>query len=121
MVVTLGELVNADQALARLAEQKLPIKVSWLLGKLVKRVREEVAEFHTHRNAWIQELGQTEDGRTWTIEAGSSNQAEFTKRLSELVALEVELAWVPLQVSALGSIEVSVADLIVLEPFLVED
>lgn len=127
--VTLGQLVTADQALGRLTAERLPIKVSYALGKLAKAIAAEVECFHKERNAAVTMFGaerpttepEKANGHGGTIMAVlPEHHAAFVARVNELAALSVELPGEPISLAALGEIQISTADLLALEPLVAD-
>ncbi len=123
---TLGALVTAEAALARLAGRQLPIKTAYHVAKLVRLVRAETEHYHAQRTAFIKELGASRDptpaekaaGSTEVFEVKSENVQDFQKRMTELDALAVTIAWGPIDLATLGAIEIVAFDLVQLEPLL---
>jgi hypothetical protein len=113
--VTLGELVQAEEALQRLAEVKLPAKQAYHVAKLVRLIKAETQHYHAQREEAIRELGDaTADGSE--IRVPPDKMPEFMKRLNELFTVETRIDWTPLSVADLP--EITAADLLRLGPFV---
>lgn len=111
MITTkLGELVNAEFALENLITQKLPIKTAYHISKLFRLVKIEIGHFNEQRNLIIKDLG-TKDNDLWKVEPNGPNWTEFLEKINELVALEVNLDWKPINFDDLESITITPADL----------
>lgn len=126
---TLGTLVNAEPALSRLSDVKLPIKTAYQLGRLIRVVKVETADFATQRNALIQELGEERDatpqelaqtGQQRIVAVLPANYDAFGAKMQELASVPVELAVRPLTLEDLGSVELSARDLELLGQFVVD-
>lgn len=120
MTVTLNQVFAAEEALKRLSEMKLPVKAAWAVSKLLRLAGAEIEHAHSQRNGWITELGTEKDGQK-VIEPDSPGRDEFFKRLTDLMAVEVEIAWTPLAIAELGEVQMAPGDLLVLEPFLKDE
>lgn len=129
ITTTLGALAAGDQALARLAALRLPVKAAYHIAKLTRLVAEEVAHFHAERMALIRELGVT---RAPTPEEQARGQAgavvqvapehveTFQARIQELAAIEVTIAWGPISLALLDGQSIAPADLMALGNLIVE-
>lgn len=126
ITTTFAALMKAEEALARLRAAKLPLQVAYHIAKLGRLAAAETAHFKAQRTEWIHELGVSRESTAAEIKAGLTNIVEVTpanwpeyeKRVNELGNAVVELAWRPLDVAALGQIELSADDLDALEPLL---
>ena len=126
---TLGLLVQAEPALGRLLEQRVPMRTAYHLSKFAKLVRAETLVYHEQRDALIRELGAprepTDAERAKGIqgpvtEVTPANLPAFLAKVQELAAVPVTLEWTRLNLSTLDGIQVSGADLLALEPLLTE-
>lgn len=112
IAMTLGELLSAEIALDRLLEERLPAKVAYHVAKLAKLVKTETAYFASQREAHVRELGedvpptdeQRAAGATAILKVKDEHINEFNRRLTELAAVEVSIAWRPLPFDALPPI-----------------
>jgi hypothetical protein len=107
--VTLGDLVQAEEALQRLSEVKLPAKQAYHVAKLIRLIKAETQHYHAQREEAIRELGDaTADGSE--IRVPPDKMPEFVKRLNELFAVETRIDWTPLRLADLP--DVTAADLL---------
>ena len=126
ITMSLGALLGAELALDRLLEERLPAKVAYHVAKLAKLVKTETAYFATEREKAIRELGQemppTEEqrasGATSILQVKPEHVEEFNRRLTDLAAVEVAIAWRPLPLDTLP--DLSGADLLRLGPLVTE-
>lgn len=122
MTVTLEKIVLAEKALKSLAEVKLPIKVSYRVGKLLQAVTPELLEFNKQRDKLIVELGEKDEkGANYTIQPNTPAMQEFATRLGELLPLKVEINADPISMTTLGEIDLTPGEMVALSPFLSED
>ena len=124
---TLGQLLAAEPALARLADLRIPVKPAYHLAKLLKLVRVEIQQFHEQRHAVVRELGvereptgaeRAQHGPGAVMEVAPGNLPEFRRRLDELSAIEVTLPWTPIDIASLGAVDISAGDLDALGPLV---
>lgn len=129
ITTTLGALVQAEPALGRLLDVRVSMKTAYTLSKLAKLVREETSVYHQQRDALIKELGASREPTAAETALGMQgpvtevtpeNRTAFFARVAELAAIPVTLAWTPVELAALDGIPMSGADLLALEPLLVE-
>jgi len=101
ITMTLGALVEAEPALDRLLEQKLPAQTAYHLAKLAKLVKAETAHFHAQRDVLIRELGAPAGD---VVEVMLEHRAAFFQRVQELLAVEATIAWRPLSLAQVSEI-----------------
>jgi len=126
IAMKLGDLVNAEVALDRLLEERLPATVAYHVAKLARLVKAETAYFASQREAHVRELGeevpvtdeQRAAGATSILKVKLEHVEEFNRRLTELATVEVSIAWRPLPFEALPPI--SGADVLRLGPLVME-
>jgi hypothetical protein len=102
---TIGALVEAEPALARLASVKLDAKTRYHIVKLAKLVTAETrAHFYEPRQALFCELGverpptgaeRAKNGPDPVLEISPLNVPEFKARLADLASVPVTLPWGP--------------------------
>jgi hypothetical protein len=128
ITTTLGQLVEADAALQRLATLKSPCATAYRLAKLCKVVSDETRLFYQQRLALIQEHGterpatpeEAARGETTMWQVKPDQMAAYVGKLQPLAAEPVTLAVQPLELQGLGAIEVSAAELLALGPLLAD-
>jgi hypothetical protein len=107
IVITLGELVQAEEALQRLIEVKMPAKTAYHVAKLMRLVTAETQHYHKQREEAIRELGMVNPDNPNEIRVLPERMLEFTKRLNELHVVETRIDWLPLSVNDLPEITAS--------------
>lgn len=115
MNVTLREIVEARDALMTLSQQKMNIKMSYNVGKMLRKINIELDELNKKRQAIISE--NLKEGDTMTPEI---NQAIMSKLNIELEK-EVEIAVHKVDLSNMNNIELSPRDVMALDPFCIFD
>lgn len=127
ITTTLGVLVNAEPAMARLAALPLPAKTAYQVARLTRLIAPEIKQWHEHRNALVQELGAEGPATALERAAGSAETVfrvrpehlgDFLRRVQDLADAPVELSAHP--VSLPETALVSAVDLFLLSPFLAE-
>jgi hypothetical protein len=118
IVMTLGDLVLAEEALTRLLEVKVPARLAYHVAKLTRLVKAETAHFYTARDSEIRELGLESIERPGEFRVREEHMPLYMRRLSELAAVETTIEWTALPLAELP--EITAADLLRLGP-LVED
>lgn len=116
IAATLGELVQAEEALQRLIEVKLPAKTAYQVAKLMRLVLAETQHFHKQREEAIRELGKPNPDNPNEVRVEPENLQEFGRRLNELYAVETRIDWTALPVGDLPDITAS--DLLRLGPLV---
>ncbi len=118
---TLGELANAEPALKRLSEIRLPIKVAYQLGKLIRLAGVELADYHTRRDTLIRQLGEPNPADPTQVIVTPANMPEFVKDMTSLGGEPVELSTTPLSIDSLGDIDITPIELLTLMPLMTEE
>lgn len=107
IALTLGELVQAEEALKRLIEVKLPAKTAYHVAKLMRLVLAETQHFHTQREEAIRELGKPNPENPAEIRVSPECMTDFASRINELYAVETRIDWTPLSIGDLPEITAS--------------
>lgn len=111
--VTLVELKGMEAPLTKLLEQKLPIKCSYKLSKILKLISKELGDLEDARQTLIRTHGEvSEDSITIT---DSDKLLAFNQEFSDLLKEEVEFDYDPISIDMLGdNTELTVAEVTVL-------
>lgn len=117
IVITLGELVQAEEALQRLVEVKLPAKTAYQVAKLMRLVLAETQHFHKQREEAIRELGAVNPENSNEVRVTPANVAEFGRRITELYEVQTRIDWTPLKIDDLP--DITAGDLIRLSSLVV--
>lgn len=131
ITTTLGQLVDAEPALHRLAAQKLPAVSAYRLAKICTAVAEDTKIFTERRLELIKEVGVSRQataaeqarGETTMLEVAPPHMRGFLAQLSEMASVSVTLPMEPLTITlkTLETIEISAADLLAMETLVVID
>ena len=124
---TIGALVEAEPALARLTAIKLDAKARYHAVKLSKLVSAETKEhFFEPRQALFKELGVERDptaaervklGPEKVLEIPPSKLVEFQARVKDLATVPVQIPWGPITLAMLDPYpEFTGADMLALGP-----
>lgn len=131
ITTTLGVLVQAERQLIGWTDPdgtehpgvcalKLSAKSAYHLQKLARLVASETANFQEARNGYIKELGIAQFDGSISIAPDSPALPEFVARVTELIAVPVEIAWGPITLAMLGDEKVSASELQALGPLFAE-
>lgn len=127
IATTLGALIEAIPALTRLVAHPLPIKVAYHASKLCRLIDAETPHFQAQQTAFFKELAVKRPATRKEQQAGHGQEVteippaqrtEFDRRMKELAALPVTLAWSPVALADLGAITISTGDLLALGPLI---
>jgi hypothetical protein len=121
---TLGALVQAEPALQAICALSLAAKAAYHVKKLAQLVAQETAHFHAERDRAIRELGTARDGGGYEIKPDGDTVIDgqnaalqaFQRRVTDLAAVPVTIAWGPITIDLLGDERVSAAQLLALGP-----
>jgi len=111
MIVTLKQIVDAREALMTLSTQKLPIKQSYNVSKIIRKANVELETLTTARQGIIERY--LPEGTEMTPEINTAIMTELNEALDIQVDLPVNLV----DLSSVAGLEMSAKDVLVLEPF----
>ncbi len=115
MKVKLGEIVNAVPALNKAAEQALPVRTSYQLARLVRKISKEVGTYDAERIKLCKRFGKLdEEKQAYNIPPESLRG--FEREMNELLAQEVEISADPISVT--DELRLSAAEVMTVEKFL---
>lgn len=127
--ITLGELVNAEATLTRMAALPVSVRMAYRLARLLQSVRKETTQFNTQRSGFIKEFGAERDvndlekiqGMTGTVfEVLPAKMEEFRVKMNELATIVVTIDKWLLDVNMLDEIKLSGSDIASLGPLISE-
>lgn len=112
MKTTIDKILDAREALSRLAEKALPVKQSYRLAKLVKAVNDELSVYEGERIKLCEKYGTlNEEAKKYDI----NDTDGFYRDSAVLLSQEVELDVKPIDIS---NLELSAQDIINIEPLI---
>jgi single-stranded DNA-specific DHH superfamily exonuclease len=118
MKTTILDILNGQAALEKLVGQEVKISAAFRLSKLIKEINEELQLFEEHRQSLVKKYGdEQEDGNVVIPE---DKLEEFQTEFNELLTTEVDLKHDPIAVDDLGDVEMTTAELLLIEKFLTE-
>lgn len=109
MKITLHQLISSKEALQNLLAISLPVKISYLISRIVNKINPELVIFEEKRNNLIKELG--EDVGEGNMRVTEANIPKFTEALEELNKIEVDLGLEKIKIDDLGDIKIAPKDL----------
>lgn len=118
ITMTLGELVEAEDALSRLLEVKLPAQLAYSVATLMRAVKTETAHYHKEREILIRELGESVPDNEQMMRVKSGEIPAFIKRVNELMIVEATISIRPLKLADLP--DMTGTDILKLGPLVVE-
>ncbi len=108
----LVQLVNSKDALQRLIEKELPVKMAYRLSKFVKAANKELEFFEEQRVKLAKKYGK-DDGKGQII-VTAENIPAFSEELDPLLNEDVDLEPLEMSLSELGNIDITTRDIIIL-------
>jgi len=117
----LGELNIVLESLNKLIDKEIPIKTSYKLSKLTKKIIDEYSIYEENRMKLINKYAEKDvdnniiinkkDNSTTMI---GENKINFNKEFTELINIEMELEFEKIKLDDLGEISISPRDLLYL-------
>lgn len=90
MTVKFSDILNADKAFGKLSEERLPVKQSVGLARLVKKLNSEMEIFNEQREMLLSRYGEYK-AEMGGYEIPKENLEAFRKDFNTLLDSEVEL------------------------------
>ena len=120
MNVKLIEVLKAKEALSKLSQEKLPVKISYKLSRLVKELETEFATIESFKMTLAQKYGKETEGQQGQWEIPAENIVSFNAEFSELLEEDIELKSdiIECSLSAIDSISLSTSDILSIEEFV---
>jgi hypothetical protein len=114
MKLTLNELQRGFVSLGKLANQDLPLKVGYWLGRIAKAAEGEMKNLEDSRIKLVKRLGEEDGEGNWSIKPDSME--DFNREMGELLEVSIELPGDKIKLESLGdSVKLSAIDLINLD------
>lgn len=90
-----GEIFNAREPLAKLLEEKFPVKVAYGLAKLANKLNDQLKVIDDVRNGLIKTYGEPnpENSQEIRVPQESKKFGKFVEEMNELMNQEVEVVF----------------------------
>ena len=119
MKVTLGDIQNSKDILGRLANTDMPIKTSFELARLIKKLNEEYVAIEECRTRLIQEHGEEIENANMRVVPGTEGFDSFMKAYSEFMLTEIDIPVSPIEININHTnAQVKPIDIIAIEKFV---
>ena len=123
--MTNKEILEKVNVLGEISLRKLPVKVSYGIGKNISKVERELKHYNKERQKLIEEYCLKEDDGTLKITDGNydidpERLEYFNKEINELQEIEVEMNIHKFNIELLNGYEMSPGDLMCID-FMIEE
>ena len=123
--MTNKEILEKVNVLGEISLRKLPVKVSYAIGKNISKVERELKHYNKERQKLIEEYCLKEDDGTLKITDGNydidpERLEYFNKEINELQEIEVEMDIHKFNIELLNGYEMSPGDLMCID-FMIEE
>lgn len=120
MKVKLRDIYVAQAGLTAFMQSNQSPGAAFYFVDLAQVTAPKVENFHKHRQAWIEELGQAPEGqKDKAVLQNSPNWPEFEKRFNEMMDTDVDLPGIePIPRAKLGQSEIKPAWVLSLGVFI---
>jgi len=120
MKLTIAEIFNVKEPLEELVKTKLPVKTSFAILKLIRKLDEHLIPAEEVKNNLVKQYGSPPEGQPnsgqISIKPGDVNFPKFAEEFSELIQQEVEIVYE--KVVLPETLEIEPAVLMALEKFV---
>jgi hypothetical protein len=125
MKFTIRQLLEMESGMVKLRDKDIPIVQAYRLKKFIGIVMDELKLFHEHRMEIMNKYAmKDEDGKFVVRDDGMVAYKDIddlnkcNTEIGELVDIEVEINFDKIPINMLGDINISIQDLMTLEPIL---
>ncbi|EGT0689893.1 DUF1617 family protein [Clostridium perfringens] len=123
--MTNKEILEKVNVLGEISLRKLPVKVSYAIGKNISKVERELKHYNKERQKLIEEYCLKEDDGTLKITEGNydidpERLEYFNKEINELQEIEVEMDIYKFNIELLNGYEMSPGELMCID-FMIEE
>ena len=113
---TIEKIINSQEAVNKIADKPLPVKISYRLAKLIKSIESELEVFEGERKKLLERYGTiNEEKQCYNIP--NDKTEKFNAEFSQLVGTETELSAEKIDLSN-EDIKLTAKEFIALEPFI---
>ncbi len=120
MKITLAEVKSLESSLSKIFNKDVNIKLAYRLGKLLKRLSEEMKMLEENRIKLVKKYGE-EDEETKQLSVPPEKTQEFYNEFNELMQIEIDVDFEPVPLEQFGDIEMSASDVINLDGKIIAD
>lgn len=104
ITIKLADAVNSVESLNEIVKTKLPIKASYNIGRIIKKLAPEIQAYEEKKNELLKELGtpgeEKENRISYTFTP--ENAKTYTEKMKELLEVDVNLDFNKIKISELG-------------------
>ena len=109
MILTLEQMLNAEQTLIKISQNDLPAITAWRLLKTIQQIQKECNLFREFRSNKIKEYGNFDETKNdYVINKDNENFNKFMSELTSLLSEESEINVAPIEIDDLKDMELSV-------------
>lgn len=120
MKCKLSEMLNASEALKKVAAISLPAKTSYRLMRLAKKFDSEIKTFDAKRFELLKKYGEETAEKKGYYQIKPENVEVFSKEMEGVVSEEVELDYEPITLDMFGEAKLSAIELLNLDAFITQ-
>ena len=122
MKLTNGEIFQASKPLEELSKERLPLKASYRVALLIKKLSDQLSVIENVRVGLIKKYGELKEDGEMVIQPNSKNWDKFVSEMNELLAQETEIVFEKIELPAEINgepFQIEPSNLILLEKFIV--
>ena len=108
MKLKLSQIVDNEVSLSKLGEVKFPAtKVSFKIARIVDKLAPDLKNYHKQRQELLEKYGKKEEKEGKIFYSFEADKAEtFTKEIEDLLSLEIDVDFEPINITEIGDMEI---------------
>lgn len=107
MKLKLSQIVENEVSLSKLGEVKFPTKVSFKIARLVDKIAPDLKNYYKQKQELLEKYGKQEEKEGKVFYSFETDKAEtFTKEIEDLLSLEIDVDFEPINITEIGDIEI---------------
>jgi hypothetical protein len=121
MKLTLKQIVESQEALQHLMDQRLPAKTAYRLQRDLRKVLEEIETFKKVQDAKVHEYGIEVPEAPGQFQIPPEKISEYMKDIGDLINQEIELDLHPVDLEDLKDVDMTLRDVLLLSYLIKEE
>ena len=125
MKLNINQVLQIEELCEKFSNRVINARVAYKFAKLSKSIINDIDFYREQYNLYINEFGQKDDNGNFVMSGNNIKiihglEEKCKQKFNELNSLEVELPEIKFSLDELESIDMTMKDMLVLDPFIEE-